>query len=212
MNYIMTIMLALSISACSMQVKDMTPEPTVQKFDLADSEADGVINARDDCSDSLSGALVGNLGCGFDHIEKESRTLRVNFTNGSYAVGNEFLPEIKQLSDFMNEFPSANLTIEGHTSKQGANWFNNILSQDRAQSIKNILVNTYNIEQARITAIGYSSNKLIVEGDDEESHARNRRIIAVLSSHKSATDMKWTIYSVDQAAGISNHDGKYYQQ
>jgi OOP family OmpA-OmpF porin len=205
-------MLALSISACSMQVKDMTPETTVQKFDLADSEADGVINARDECSDSLLGALVGNLGCGFDRIEKESHTLRVNFTNGSYAVGNDFLPEIKQLSDFMNDFPGANLTIEGHTSKQGAKWFNNILSQDRAQSIKNILVNTYDIKQSRITAIGYSSNNLIVEGDDEESHARNRRITAVLSNDKSATHMKWTIYSVDEAAGISIHDGEYYQQ
>jgi OOP family OmpA-OmpF porin len=212
MNYIMTIMLALSISACSMQVKDMAPETTVQKFDLSDSEADGVINARDECSDSLLGSLVGNLGCGFGRIEKESHTLRVNFTNGSYAVAEEFLPEIKQLSDFMNDFPGANLTIEGHTSKQGANWFNKKLSQDRAQSIKNILVNTYDIEQSRITAIGYSSNKLIVEGDDEESHARNRRIIAVLSNHKSATHMKWTIYSVDQGAGISIHDGEYYQQ
>jgi OOP family OmpA-OmpF porin len=39
-----------------------------------------------------------------------------------------------------------------------------------------------------------------MEGDDEESHARNRRIVAVLSSNKSAVYMKWTIYSVDQAA------------
>jgi OOP family OmpA-OmpF porin len=194
------ILLAISISACSIQVKDMTPEPTVQKFDLADSEADGVINARDECSDSLLGALVGNLGCGFDRIEKVSRTLRVNFTNGSSAVGNEFLPEIKQLSDFMKDFPSANLTIEGHTSKQGSKALNEKLSEDRAQGIKNILVNMFGIEQARITAIGYGFNELIVEGDDDESHARNRRIVAVLSSHKSAAHMKWTIYSVDQAA------------
>jgi OOP family OmpA-OmpF porin len=200
MNYIMMILLAISISACSIQVKDMTPEPTVQKFDLADSEADGVINARDECSDSLLGALVGNLGCGFDRIEKVSRTLLVNFTNGSSVVGNEFLPEIKQLSDFMQDFPNANLTIEGHTSKQGSKALNEKLSEDRAQSIKNILVNMFGIEQARITAIGYGFNKLIVEGDDDESHARNRRIVAVLSSHKSATHMKWTIYSVDQAA------------
>jgi outer membrane protein OmpA-like peptidoglycan-associated protein len=60
-------------------------------------------------------------------------------------------------------------------------------------------VNTFDIDQARITAIGYGFNKLILEGDDEESHARNRRIVAELSSYKSLTDMKWTIYSVDQA-------------
>jgi OOP family OmpA-OmpF porin len=200
MNYIMTILLVLSISACSIQVKDMTPKPTVQKFDLADSEADGVINARDECPDSLLGALVRNLGCGFDRIEKPIHKLRVNFTNGSYAVGNDILSEIRQLSDFMKKFPDADLTIEGHASKQGSKALNKKLSQDRAQGIKNILVNTFDIEQARITAIGYGFNKLIMEGDDEESHARNRRIVAVLSSNKSAVYMKWTIYSVDQAA------------
>jgi OOP family OmpA-OmpF porin len=200
MNHIMTILLALSISACSIQVKDMTPEPTVQKFDLADSEADGVINARDECPDSLLGAFVGNLGCGSDYIEKVRRLLRVNYASGSYFVGNVFLPEIEQLSDFMKDFPDASLTIEGHTSKRGAKAFNKKLSQDRAQAIKNILVNTFDIEQARITAIGYGFNKLIVEGDDAQSHARNRRAVAVFSSNKSATHMKWTIYSVDQAA------------
>jgi OOP family OmpA-OmpF porin len=199
MNYIMTILLALSISACSIQVKDMTPEPTVQKFDLADSEADGVINARDECPDSLEGAYVDNDGCGFDRIKKVRRKLRVNFTRGSYVVENDSLPEIKQLSDFMKDFPDANLIIEGHTSKRGAKALNKKLSQDRAQAIKNILVNTFDIDQARITAIGYGFNKLILEGDDEESHARNRRIVAELSSYKSLTDMKWTIYSVDQA-------------
>jgi OOP family OmpA-OmpF porin len=88
MNYIITILLALSISACSIQVKDMTPEPTVQKFDLTDSEADGVINARDECQDSFAGAYVDNIGCGFDRIEKVRRKLRVNFTRGSYVVEN----------------------------------------------------------------------------------------------------------------------------
>jgi OOP family OmpA-OmpF porin len=199
MNYMMTILLALSISACSIQVKDMTPEPTVQKFDLADSEADGIINARDECPDSFAGAYVDNIGCGFDRIEKVRRKLQVNFTRGSYVVENDFLPEIKQLSDFMKDFPDANLTIEGHTSKRGAKALNKKLSQDRAQAIKNILVNTFDIDQARITAIGYGFNKLILEGDDEESHARNRRIVAEFSSYKSLTDMKWTIYSVDQA-------------
>jgi OOP family OmpA-OmpF porin len=199
MNYMMTIMLALSISACSIQIKEMTPEPTVQNFDLADSEADGIINARDECPDSFDGAYVDNIGCGFDRVEKVRRKLQVNFTRGSYFVENEFLPEIKQLSDFMKDFPDANLTIEGHTSKRGAKALNTKLSKDRAQAIKDILVNTFAIEQDRITAIGYGFDRLILEGNDEESHARNRRIVAELSSYKSLTDMKWTIYSVDQA-------------
>jgi outer membrane protein OmpA-like peptidoglycan-associated protein len=195
----MTILLALAVSACSMQIKEMTPEPTVQKADLVDSEADGVINARDQCPDSFFGAYVDNNGCGFDSIKKIRRILRVNFTRGSYVVVNSFLPEIKQLADFLKDYPDVSLTIEGHTSKRGTKELNKKLSQDRAKAIKNILVNTFAIEQARITAIGYGFNRLLLEGDDEQSHARNRRIVAEFSSYKSLIDMKWTIYSVDQA-------------
>ncbi|MFT6124820.1 MAG: outer membrane protein OmpA-like peptidoglycan-associated protein [Shewanella sp.] len=199
MNYTMTILLALAMSACSIQIKEMTPEPTVQNSDLADSEADGIINARDQCPDSFVGAYVDNIGCGFDRIEKVRRKLRVSFTRGSYVVENSFLPEIKQLADLMNGYPDAKLTIEGHTSKRGAKALNKRLSQDRAQAIKDILVNTFSIKQARISAVGYGFERLVLEGDDEHIHARNRRIVAELSSNKSLADMKWTIYSVDQA-------------
>lgn len=200
MYYIVTILLTLAISACSVQIKEMTPEPTVQKADLTDSEADGVINARDQCPDSFVGAYVDNIGCGFDRLEKIRRKLLVNFTRGSYVVGNNFLPEIKALSELMKDDPDVKLTIEGHTSKRGAKALNKRLSLNRAQAIKNILVTNFAIEKARITAIGYGADRLLLEGDDEYIHARNRRIVAELSSYKLLTDMKWTIYSVDQAA------------
>ena len=200
MNYLMTILLTLAVSACSVQIKEMTPEPTVQKADLADSEADGVINARDQCPDSFVGAMVDNDGCGLDRIEKTRRNLLVNFAPNSYVVNDNFLSEIKQLADFMRDNPSVKLTIEGHTSTRGGKALNKRLSQNRAQSIKNILVNKFSIEQARITPIGYGFDRLVLEGDDEYIHALNRRIVAELSTDKSLTDMKWTIYSVDQAA------------
>lgn len=196
----MTIFLMFSISACSIQIKEMTPEPTVQEVDLSDSEADGVINARDQCSGSLVGAKVDNNGCGSDRIEKIRRKLRVNFKPNSYVVEDKFLVEIKTLAEFIKDHPSIKLTIEGHTSKRGTKALNKKLSQNRADAIKNILVNKFNINKSRITSIGYGSEKLLVEGDNEFIHARNRRIVAELSSYKSLIDMKWTIYSVDQTA------------
>ena len=38
---LLTIFCVLFLSACSVQVNDMTPEPTVQNFNLSDAEGDG---------------------------------------------------------------------------------------------------------------------------------------------------------------------------
>jgi OOP family OmpA-OmpF porin len=200
MNYIMITLLTLAVSACSVNIQEMTPEPTVQKYDLADNEADGIINARDQCQDSFAGANVDNNGCGSDDIEKIRHKLSVNFTPNSFVVEKDFLPAITKLAEFMKDYPSVKLTIEGHTSKRGTKALNKKLSQNRAQSIKNVLVDKFNIDKSRITPIGYGSDKLLLEGDNEYIHARNRRIVAELSIEKSLKNMKWTIYSVDQTA------------
>ena len=89
------------------------------------------------------------------------------------------------------------MTIEGHTSIRGKAELNKTLSQNRAQAIKDILITQFNIAADRIEPIGYGFEKLLLEGDDEYIHARNRRIVAEISSDRSFTDMKWTIYSVD---------------
>ncbi|MFT6987204.1 MAG: OOP family OmpA-OmpF porin [Psychromonas sp.] len=198
MRYLITFFLSLFITACAVHVDEMTVEPTMQKFDLTDSESDGVINARDQCPESFSGAQVDNSGCGAERLEKVRRNLLVNFANDSYIVESQFLPEIAALANFMKEYSETKVTIEGHTSKVGSKALNKKLSQNRAEAIKDILVNKFAIDESRITPIGYGFARLLLEGDDEYIHARNRRIVAELSSEKSFTNMKWTIYSVDE--------------
>lgn len=187
----------LFVSACSVQIIDMTAEPTVQKFNLTDTEGDGIILARDKCPNSSVGEKVDNNGCGTQTIETLRRKLEINFDSNSYVVKNEYLDEIKKLADFLIKFPGTKVTIEGHTSIRGKAELNKTLSQNRAQAIKEILIQSFNIEGKRINAIGYGFEKLLLEGDDEYIHARNRRIVAEISSDISFVDMKWTIYSVD---------------
>ena len=185
------------LSACSVQVIDMTPEPTTQKFDLTDSEGDGIIKARDDCPDSNIGAKVGNNGCGSSTVHTIRHRLDVNFDTNSSVVKSEYLPKIKELADFMTEYPQVIVSIEGHTSILGSARHNKKLSNNRARSIKNILIQRFDIASSRITTVGYGFEQILFEGDDEYSHEKNRRIVAEISSDKSLTDMKWTIYSVD---------------
>ena len=128
------------------------------------------------------------------------RELLVNFNTNSYVVDASYLSEIEGLADFMKQHPETNVTIEGHTSIRGNKELNETLSLNRAQAIKYILVNQYGIEEPRVTAIGYGFSRLLLEGNDEYIHARNRRIVAELSSEKRIVDLKWTIYSVDERA------------
>ena len=191
------ILFAMFLSACSVQIVEMAPEPTVQEFDLNDLEGDGVIHARDECPESHSGAEVNNNGCGTETIETVRRKLEVHFDTDSYEVKDEFLPEIKKLADFMTQYPQTVVTIEGHTSIRGKAEYNQVLSENRAYAIKNILQKQFHILPERITAVGFGFEKLLVEGDDEYIHARNRRIVAEISADKTLIDLKWNIYSVD---------------
>jgi outer membrane protein OmpA-like peptidoglycan-associated protein len=199
---ILTLFCALLLSGCSVQIIDMTPEPTVQKFNLNDYEnggdGDGVILARDECPNSIPGAQVGNNGCGTETIETVRQKLEINFDTNMYNVKEEYMPEIKSIADFMIKFPQSVVLIEGHTSIRGSAEYNLTLSQKRALAIKDILIEKFNISDARITAIGYGFSRLLVEGNDDETHAKNRRIVAEITSDKNLIDMKWNIYSVDE--------------
>lgn len=192
-----TFLCVLLLSACSVQVIDMTPEPTKQIFDLTDSEGDGVIQARDKCPNSYAGAEVGNNGCGSNTIHTVRHRLDVNFDTNSYKVKDEYIAKIQMLAEFMAEFPKIQVAIEGHTSIKGLAEYNKKLSQNRAQAIKNILIQKFNIASDRVTTVGYGFEKLLLEGDDEYIHEKNRRIVAEISRDREVTDMKWTIYSVD---------------
>lgn len=187
----------LCLSACSIQIIDMTPEPTKQKFDLSDTEGDGIIQARDECPDSNIGVNVDNKGCALTTVHTIRHRLDVNFATNSYVVPSDYMDKIKKLADFMTEYPQVSVVIEGHTSILGSAAHNKELSKKRAQAIKYILTQRFNITGDRITTVGYGFEQLLFEGNDEYSHGKNRRIVAEISSDISFTDMKWTIYSVD---------------
>nr|WP_022940859.1 OmpA family protein [Psychromonas hadalis] len=200
MRYFIILLLSIAAVGCSTKAIDMASEPTQQKYDLSDQEGDGVINARDACLESESGSQVDNSGCGSETVHKVRRELLVNFKTNSYVVAPSYFPEVEELADFMKQYSETDVTIEGHTSIRGNKELNETLSQNRAEAIKKILIDKFSIDESRITAIGYGFSRLLLEGSDEYIHARNRRIVAEISSEKTIVDQKWTIYSVDERA------------
>ena len=66
------------------------------------------------------------------------------------------------------------IEIQGHTDNVGSEESNLKLSQDRADAVKNYLVNK-GIVSDRITSIGYGQSIPIADNNTEEGKAKNRR-------------------------------------
>ncbi|UII29030.1 OmpA family protein [Fulvivirga maritima] len=84
--------------------------------------------------------------------------------------------DLDKIADFMLDNPDFYLRINGHTDSDGKEDFNLKLSQDRADIIKEYLVNFGGVEEFRISAKGYGSSQPIVKEVTQEDKHLNRRV------------------------------------
>ena len=70
--------------------------------------------------------------------------------------------------------------IEGHTDSSGAAAYNQSLSEKRAASVRDYLVNQADVDAARLTSRGYGETRPIATNDTAEGRAQNRRVSAVV--------------------------------
>ncbi len=100
----------------------------------------------------------------------------MKFDNGKSALKSEMYGDLDKIANFLLDNPSFKLRIEGHTDTDGNAELNLKLSQQRADAIKDYLVNFGSIEGSRIEAIGYGSSKPIVAEKSEADKQLNRRV------------------------------------
>lgn len=82
---------------------------------------------------------------------------------------------LRRLISFMNDNPSINILIAGHTDNVGSEAYNKDLSLRRAESVKSFLI-LNGIHQERLRTMGFGSTKPVVGNDSPENRAINRRI------------------------------------
>lgn len=78
----------------------------------------------------------------------------ITFRQGSAVVENLQLPDVERVAGYLKDNPSAKILITGYASPEGSLEFNQQLSQKRADTVKSILMQQYNISADRITAEG----------------------------------------------------------
>lgn len=114
-----------------------------------------------------------------------SITLDVEFDTAKSVIKKKYHNSIKKVADLMQQYPGINVVIEGHTDNVDVfkNPANNIrLSQARADSVRQYLIDNFSIDASRITAVGYGPDRPVAGNDTEEGRKKNRRVEAVIET------------------------------
>ncbi|MDD4527094.1 MAG: OmpA family protein [Candidatus Margulisbacteria bacterium] len=108
----------------------------------------------------------------------EKLDMQIKFDSGEAIVKDDYTMTLLDYAEFLMFHPEVKLLIKGYTDNVGEAEANQLLSEQRAQAIANVLINKYGISNARITAQGFGEEDPVAANDTAEGRAMNRRIEA----------------------------------
>lgn len=91
---------------------------------------------------------------------------------------------LEKLSTILSKYPDTNILIEGHTDSDGAEDYNQTLSERRAASVANFLASN-GVSMPRMSAIGYGERQPVADNATVEGKQQNRRVeVAIMANEK----------------------------
>ena len=142
-----------------------------------DTDGDGVLDKDDQCPDVAG--TVANNGCPevTEEVQKQlndyARTIL--FDTGKSSIKAESTSVMVDIIQILNEYPTAKFTVEGHTDSVGSAKLNQKLSEERANSVRDFLIDK-GIGADRLNAIGYGEDKPIATNNTRSGRKQNRRV------------------------------------
>jgi outer membrane protein OmpA-like peptidoglycan-associated protein len=128
-------------------------------MDLQEQELRNAIAASESASIKREQDILRATFKGEAYFDYDSSNLKP----GAYA-------ELRRISGVLNKYPQTTIEVGGHTDIRGSEEYNQTLSQQRAESVKNELIQN-GIAPSRIRAVGYGESRPI-----SSDHAMNRRV------------------------------------
>ena len=101
--------------------------------------------------------------------------LHINFETGKSVIKTESQGIVTEIAKMLNDNPTLNVSIEGHTDNVGKAEANKKLSIDRAASVLNALA-VAGITKTRMHSTGWGQEKPVADNATDEGKAQNRRV------------------------------------
>ena len=99
----------------------------------------------------------------------------VTFDTNSAVVKPGLYPEINRVAGVLKQYPETVVRVEGHTDSVGSEEYNMNLSYQRANAVRNLLVQQ-GIAANRIEVVGFGESMPIATNDTEAGRQMNRRV------------------------------------
>lgn len=134
-----------------------------------DEDKDGVLDYDDQCPHTPQMFKVNSVGCPLTAV------LKVNFDTNKYNIKDNYLDDVNNFAEFLKQNPGYDAIIYGHTDSIGSYESNDLLSDNRAKSVREALIER-GVEANRLTAVGKGERFPIATNMNKEGRAQNRRI------------------------------------
>ncbi|WHO41205.1 OmpA family protein [Sphingobium sp. AP49] len=160
-----------------------------------------LVGGRHDRTEKILGAGIGAIaGAGIgSYMDEQERKLRqetagsgvdvirqgddlllrmpsgITFAFNDASVQPQFRPTLDDVASVLAQYPKTYIDVYGHTDSDGADAYNQTLSERRAQSVANYL-SSHGVQSARIATRGFGETQPIASNATEEGKAANRRV------------------------------------
>ncbi len=108
------------------------------------------------------------------------RLVGLSFDSGDSAIKQGSFDLLAKVEKAIDIFPRSELVIEGHTDSYGGDELNRKLSQDRAESLQQYMINAMRIPSYRVIATGFGETNPVANNETAAGRAKNRRIDIVI--------------------------------
>lgn len=103
----------------------------------------------------------------------------VLFATGKSSLNASAQRSMDKLAEFLQKKQNRNLLVEGHTDSVGSDEYNQGLSEQRAESVKNALIQR-GVAAERIATIGYGKKYPLASNATTAGKQQNRRVEAII--------------------------------
>lgn len=150
------------IDALNDQINNMRREADDNAAALknANLKAADLEKALNDCKNQAPKVIT-------ETVTNNKKTLEsvVTFRQGGTSVESSQTPNVERIATYLKNHKNATVSIKGYASPEGNADVNARIAKQRAESVKNMLINRYKIAANRITAEGQGVGNMFEEPD-----------------------------------------------